>query len=616
MGKTNNKKQAVKSQKNKAKQSQITNKRIASIKKASLVFIWALTVFWSVELLCNESVSNYLSFKEIIFNIFVVIAVLGIWYGVIGNLFYAAVTSTCLIYVLSIVNYYLVHFRGTIFIPTDLLAIKTGLAVAGGYKFFFDAKILIIACLMAVACICIYFCSKRKPKLWERLVAIAAGVFILVSVNTTMVQDTFRIAVSDWKPTMQCQEEGYILTFVSNISKMYIEKPEGYSQKALAQISEQYGSDIIDFDEQRPNIIVVMNESFVDFEKFDTFHASQEVLPFFHSLQTDNDVISGELQVPVFGGGTSRVEFEFLTGGSMSHYFANTPYDTLVTSDMAALPNVLKQLGYHTVALHPETPANWSRNKAYPKMGFDEFVDTYTMQHKERVRKYISDDSFYEEIKMIDEQTDAPLFLFGITMQNHGGYEEPDYTEPIEIVSPYGAYPKAKQYINLMSESDKALEKFITYYKTVEEPTIILFFGDHYPRLEDDFYTKLTAESLHGDEQDELLLYQSPYLIWANFDMHIEKTDAKPLFSTAYLQAMLMECAGLETTGFQKLLGVLQEKYPVILSDFALDSSYNAMYELDSELLMEYKYMQYALLKGDLEKCFNLDMGDEDFDKE
>ena len=47
-----------------------------------------------------------------------------------------------------------------------------------------------------------------------------------------------------------------------------------------------------------------------------------------------------------------------------------------------------------------------------------------------------------------------------------------------------------------MRASDEALERLLAYFQQVDEPTLILFFGDHQPRLEEEFMEELFGKSL------------------------------------------------------------------------------------------------------------------------
>ena len=70
-----------------------------------------------------------------------------------------------------------------------------------------------------------------------------------------------------------------------------------------------------------------------------------------HALQQTSAY--GRAYSPSFGGGTCDVEFEALTGYSVSFLPSGSkPYQQHVTKPMFALPNYLKLKGYQTAAVH------------------------------------------------------------------------------------------------------------------------------------------------------------------------------------------------------------------------------------------------------------------------
>ena len=68
----------------------------------------------------------------------------------------------------------------------------------------------------------------------------------------------------------------------------------------------------------KPNVIVVFSESFWDVSKIDGIKFSQDVTPNYHALKEKGKVV--EMITPSYGGISSNVEFEILTGGSLNYF--------------------------------------------------------------------------------------------------------------------------------------------------------------------------------------------------------------------------------------------------------------------------------------------------------
>ena len=188
-------------------------------------------------------------------------------------------------------------------------------------------------------------------------------------------------------------------------------------------------------------------------------------------------------------------------------------------------------------------------------------------------------------------------------MQNHGSYDGStlETGDSVQLEGALAGYSKAEQYLNMVRMSDKALKKLIRYFEKVDEPTVIVFFGDHQPDLEDSFYDTLLGtktENLEGEELEQL--YKVPFLIWANYDIEeqtIERT------SNNYLNTYLADVAGLEKTGYQEFLTDLREEVPCI-NAYGYWGSDGNFYEIDDEtspyynLIHQYNLLEYNNLFG------------------
>jgi len=241
------------------------------------------------------------------------------------------------------------------------------------------------------------------------------------------------------------------------------------------------------------------------------------------------------------------------------------PYQQYITGERESLASHLKNLGYQTVATHPYNATGWERNTVYPWLGFDDsiFVDEYV--GASRVRQYVSDAACVEKIISVYEQKEAgtPLFLFNVTMQNHGGYQDsyPNFTEDVTVEGIDNF--SVNQYLSLVKLSDEALELLISYFSDVDEKTVVVFFGDHQPS--DTVAAPILAENGMAwnalSEEQLKLRYQVPYVIWANYDIAEEQNVDT---SVNYLGAEVLERVGVPTTAYQAFLLELKEEYPVI----------------------------------------------------
>lgn len=158
-------------------------------------------------------------------------------------------------------------------------------------------------------------------------------------------------------------------------------------------------------------------------------------------------------------------------------------------------------------------------------MGFDEFISFDNIKKYmdeddiEYVRYYVSDRTSFKLVtdQLENKKPGEKMFLFNVTMQNHGGYTYDGGEFPtVTISNLQGHYKEAEQYLSLIKESDKAFEELVRYLKNYNEPTIVVMFGDHQPAVEQEFYEELYGKSLSKLSTEELQQrYKIPFVIWA-----------------------------------------------------------------------------------------------------
>lgn len=115
-----------------------------------------------------------------------------------------------------------------------------------------------------------------------------------------------------------------------------------------------------------------------------------------------------------------------------------------------------------------------------------------------------------------------------------------------------------------MHESDKAVKNLIEYFSKVDDPVEIVFFGDHQPSLNSNFYPLLNGKGMSGLTEDELeALYTVPFFIWTNYDTPEETVD---ITSLNFLSTMTLERAGIELPAYNKFLADMMETVPAVNS--------------------------------------------------
>ncbi|MEY8317270.1 LTA synthase family protein [Oscillospiraceae bacterium 50-58] len=529
-----------------------------------LVFLlgpWAC--LWMVEILNENDVFEDLAAWQVLMNmvfyyiIFIALRLL------LGRNRRAAALGTVLCFLFGLVNHYVLRFRGRILFPADITGWRTAANVAGGFNYSIDIYITQASILLVAYLFLVLFCVPQRKRvkipalgciaLWGGMVCYCYAFFF------TGMLPALDIYTQQWVT----QRNGFLLNFSIALRYSSVDKPEDYSKDTVLRLMEEYPGVPADSGRKPVNIVVVMNESFGDLTIFDGLNPSEDPTPFLHSLK--ENTVSGWMYSSVTGGGTATVEFEYLTGFTSLFQPPHTvAYQLYVEKGMPSLAALAGSQGYATTAFHPYKSSGWNRVLAYNYLDFDRQLYEEDVPSPYIIRSYISDKSDYEMIYRSTE-TEERSFFFNVTMQNHSGYAQGWNNLPrhIELPSRLKAADRtAEQFLDLMKESDLALEELITYYSQCEEPTLVVFFGDHQPPLTNAFYEELYGKKLSERTTGEVLQqYAVPFFIWANYDIE-ERQDM--VVSPNYLGAITADLAGLPLTGYMNFLLQMYQELPAI----------------------------------------------------
>lgn len=538
------------------------------------------------------------------FNIVIYYAIYFLVLFITNRLFITIAISASFFSIYGIINTFVELFRGTPILPFDLYSIQTALNVAGEYRFDFDIMMIVVFILTLAWIIGYRYISKKEM---VRLHFSFRGITAILSIvmifgvyqlyfNTTILED-HDMSIQTWSQGAGYHENGVMLSFMDNVTYMIVEKPEAYeSQNVEMTLLNTNQNDLMYKDEQYQevkNIIVVMNESYSDLSVVGDFETNIDYLSYYHSL---DNAIKGNAYSSIFGGGTANSEFEFLTSNSLSFLPSGSmAYQMFMRNGITSLVDVLKANGFYSTAIHTYYKSGWNREKVYDLMGFDQkfFIEDYPLSPEDMYRVYPSDVFAYQKVIEAYEQSAAEKnFIFCVTMQNHGGYYF-DYENEVVIENTDNQYAGAEQYLTSLANSDQALEVLVDYFSNVDEPTVILEFGDHQPSVETEFY-----EYLYGKSLNELTLeetqkrYMTPYLLWANYDIEEKNMN----MSLNYLSTLLLEVADIELPSFYQYMNDLYFTYPVINSVGVIDR-YNQYYSLEDvkedPYILSYQQVQY-----------------------
>ena len=258
------------------------------------------------------------------------------------------------------------------------------------------------------------------------------------------------------------------------------------------------------------DIIVIQSESFFDARRLiNTINSS--LYYNFDQIKAAS-LLTGKLHVPAWGANTLRSEFAFLSriSNESLNYYRFNPYQYLQNTPINSLVSFLKKNNYRCIALHPNHASFFKRDKVFPHLGFDEFIDIKAFDPTKTLGPYISDQAVYEKITEIltHRLDERPIFIFAITMENHGPLHLEKLAEQ-DIQSLYvGRPPKQHHdlsvYLKHIANADEMLLDLTSYLKHSKQETVLCWYGDHVPSMPE-VYKELDFNDGRTD-----------YLIWHN----------------------------------------------------------------------------------------------------
>lgn len=401
---------------------------------------------------------------------------------------------------------------------------------------------------------------------------------------------------------MNYYNTGFVAGFLYNLSAAPMAMPTDYSQEKIAELKATYQQLADEINAGRTaampemNVIYIMNESFADPLELKGLDLQSDPIPFTRALMDTS--YSGELLSQGYGGGTANIEFEALTGFSMEPFAANitTPYTQFLPSqdDFPSVVSRLEEAGFRTTAIHPYNTTMYKRLENYRTLGFDTFLyeDTMTNTGKLDTNPYISDAAAYAEITAILKASDEKDFIHLVTMQNHTPYQN-KYTVTPSAAETGIASQTIRNYLQDLQYSDQALAELLAALQTWGEPTVVVFWGDHWPSVfGEDLYALNTVQNMH----------ETPMFIYSNME---EVQKELGVTSPIYFFPEVLELSGSRITAFEALLMALQEQVPAFEKTMYVNgdtgeyvSSREGLSDQAKSLLADYDLIQYDTTTG------------------
>jgi hypothetical protein len=294
-----------------------------------------------------------------------------------------------------------------------------------------------------------------------------------------------------------------------------------------------------------PHIIVLLDESSFDI----TAAPGIKVPPGYARHFQSFDGRQRALAVEATGGPTWYAEYSVLTGLSPRSFGRFMFYVPRIAAGHVrrGLPMALRDCGYRTFTLYPESGAFMSARRFHTTAGIEHFIDAGQMG-----AGHVEPDSFYfDQVRrtIAREKGDGPLFIFSYVTANHFPWDTPFRPELTPGWKPLGNDEDVDEYIRRQTMSAHDFAEFRARLKRdfPGEPFLIVRFGDHQPWL--------SADVIEPNRSDGTIArkiaafdpryFTTYYAIDAVNFQPVDVSSALDRLDVAYLPLVVEEAAGI-----------------------------------------------------------------------
>lgn len=557
-----------------------------NISKYLLIILYPLFLSILLEFNICQNFNDTLKFlikkpNILLFNIIICTVSFILIFLIFKRAYLAITIHGGILYILSCIEYFKYKTSGSHLVMSDLLMTKN-LSDVGKFASIKITYPLVLNFIILALYIFLTYKSNLTLNfsLKKRICSCALTTLLITIILATSISSKvfsfFKIETTVATNILESNEQFSDIGFLPYLTKTTSENlidivnpPENYNYDSIKNLLSNNDTSTTSqtSDENTPNIIFIMSESFSDFRVFDSLDIDSDIYSGFDSVGAEGYV--GNTVVPTFGGYTTRTEFELLTG--LPTYAIDTPsipQNLLKNQDIInTIPSYFKSLGYSTSYIHPFSKTFYDRDTLYSEYGFDElyFDDNMTVETK-NFRRYISDESVFNQIKSVLKSNEDPSYIFATTMQNH----QPYYAETAE------GSDQLSYYLDGVKETSDQLRKFTNWLKDFDEDVILVFVGDHFPFFtpDDNVYDRLGISDDNAN-----LIYNQKYILWNNYDSTIFDKDIDTI-SAFYIPYIVTDLINSKNTDFMITMKNLMKEYPLYSPSIQSSDSRNEALDL------------------------------------
>lgn len=599
-------------------------RRVAQL-EASLLVAVVLTIGLQVSMAPARLVVPYPGVA--IVGILLMWCVLLLVWALVGRLHVAAWAVSLVCLVLGVANTVKLHFLGSPVAPPDAVFLRDPGQVVGMVgPGRFTGLVAVVALVGALGWLLASRAGRSGRvghsgsvalRRGERAALAGVGALALVAMATfqadssplrRVVEAVGGDAESGWV-LFSYNRNGVLVGSLYSLPDDAMERPVGYDDEALHAAADRIlavsrAEDVpaqgADAAPTKPNVVVVLNESFADPTTIPGVTLDEDPLA---SWRRDAAESTSGSTMGLYGTGTSMMEFQVLTG--MSAAFIDptliSPYQEVVAgrSTFPSIVSWLEERGYDTTAIHPFSGTFYSRDRAYDALGFDEFVTAEGFDGPQLfgAEDLVSDAQTYDRVLDELEEADGPALVHVVTIKNH----MPHYPsgDPVEVT---GSLDPAVEeglgeWSRGLANSSRAWSEFLDEVEELDEPTVVLGFGDHFPPVLDEG----TREGMGAEG------YTTPWII-RTIGFDDAAGDAPPradgVVAASALLGRALEQAGMEVPPMHRSALEIQSEVGALTQHGWFDRSgeeidAGTLTPAQEQLVEDHRLVQYDQLVGE-----------------
>ena len=430
------------------------------------------------------------------------------------------------------------YFRGFLTMPSALLLTQTANLdnMGGTISSMFSNMDFLLLVDFIILVIFVFFTrksytkSKRRAPISFLVILISSIVFIAyVPFNLHILKNEDvknGYLFSNYDPTntaMYFSPIGYHIFDIYNVYKD--SKPYELTEEDTAQINEFFAQKENLPDNKYAGMLEGKNLLVIQVESLESFIIGKEINGQ-KITPVLNELVNTGLYFPNIyeqvNEGTSS-DSDLMINTSMFPLRIGSTFFRYPSTTYNSLPNLLEEMNYETIAIHPDKGSFWNYVNGLKGIGFNQFVDYYSFNVDEEIGLGISDESYFRQVAPMLKELQEPFYAFTVTLTSHGPFDLPEEKRVLNLdeeldSSELGGYFESIKY------TDTQIGTFLELLdkEGLLDNTVVVIEGDHTGVHK---YYNSSIEKLSNKEDWYLDNgnHTVPFIIWSK-DMEESKT--------------------------------------------------------------------------------------------